>query len=251
MTPSANANGNPLMPPQRREPQVYNASGTDLDSNFKAILDRYYLNNIPPTYLGGSKTNAIRIGAGGDMSFLGTATVWDDLRVEPTVRSSGKKAPAYAVYKSGIYAYEFDNAVLASEKEVNFKMQLPHGWKTASTLSIHVHWIAKATTSAGHKVRWGLEYTKANINGVFGATATIYADTPEAPPSTTPTVDTHYLTDLPDISMAGNTLSCFLLCRLFRNSSDAADTYTNSAYLIGIDAHVEMDSFGSSAELTK
>lgn len=175
----------------------------------------------------------------------GTATTWDDLRVEPTVRGTGTKIPAYAAYKSGIYAYEFGNEVVALEKEVNFKMQLPHSWKEESDLRIHIHWIAKSTTSAGQKVRWGLEYTIATINGVFGATNTIYSDTPENPPSTTPTADTHYLTTFTPIEMTGNLISTFVLGRIFRNSSDAADTYTDSAFLIGIDAHVEINTAGS------
>lgn len=176
---------------------------------------------------------------------LDQATVWDDLRVEPTVRGTGAKAPSYVAYKGGIYAYEFDNALLAAEKEVNFKMQMPHSYKEGTNLRLHVHWVAKSTTNPDEKVRWGFEYTIANINGVFGDTNTIYSDTPENPPSTTPTADTHYLTAFAPVSMTNNLISTFILGRIFRNSSDAADTYTDSVYLIGIDAHVEINTAGS------
>lgn len=199
----------------------------------------------------GNDTDYVKIDVNGELTLNGGATVWDDLRVEPTVRGTGAKAPSYVAYKSGIYAYEFDNAALASEKEVNFKMQMPHSWKEGSAYKLHVHWVAKSTTSADQKVRWGFEYTTADINGVFGATTTIYADTPENPPSTTPTADTHYLTKFADIDMTGKKISTFILGRLFRNSSDAGDSYTDSAYMIGIDTHIEINSLGSKEIFTK
>jgi hypothetical protein len=177
-----------------------------------------------------------------------SGTWFDDLRIEPTARGTGPKIPSYSSMIGGIYAYEFDDTVLASEKEINFKMQLPYGWKTASAIHLHLHWVAKSTTSAGQKVRWGLEYTKANINGVFGATTTIYATDPVNPPSTTPTAMTHYLTEFADIDMSTGTISNLILGRIFRNSSDVLDTYTDSAYLIGIDAHIEYQTLGSASE---
>jgi hypothetical protein len=106
------------------------------------------------------------------------------------------------------------------------------------------------TSTSNNNPSTVLEYTKANINGVFGATTTIYATDPVNPPSTTPTTMTHYLTDFAYIDMTGGTLSNFILCRIFRNSSDAADTYTDSAYVVGVDAHVEFSKLGSDSEFT-
>lgn len=185
---------------------------------------------------------------GGKFKANGTATWFDDLRVEPTVHSSVSKAPVYTAMLGGIYAYLFDNAAVSSEKEVNFKLQTPHGWLPGSPIHLHLHWVAATTGSAGQKVRWGLESTKANINGVFGATSTTYAIDPVNPPSTTPTAMTHYLTEFSDIDMTGGTLSNMILARVFRNSSHADDTYTGNVYLIAIDAHVEMYQLGSNDE---
>ena len=188
---------------------------------------------------------------------IGQATVFEDLRVEPTVRSTGAKAPSYTNWTpggsaSGLYFYLFDNAAVSSEKEVNFKLQLPHGKLLDSAIHLHVHWTPTATGSAGDKVRWGLEYTKANPNGVFGAVgAYIYATDPIDAPSTTPTAHTHYITEFADIDMTGDALSTILVCRLFRNSSDAADSFAGDVGLLYIDAHIEMNTFGSKEEYTK
>ena len=189
--------------------------------------------------------------ATGNVRLMGDATAWEDLRVEPNARTTGAKAPTFTNYKNGVYLYYFDNALAAAEKEIFFNMQMPHAWLLESDIHIHVHWIAITTGSADEKVRWGLEYTKANVNSVFGATDTIYAEDPEDPPSTTPTADTHYLSEFSAIDMTGDELSTVLICRLFRNSSHANDTYGGTAGLLYIDAHYQVDSFGSDEELVK
>lgn len=185
-------------------------------------------------------------------------TWFDDIRVEPTVMGTGTKSPVYTVWTpsggsaSGLYFYLFDNAIAIQEKEVNFKLQMPHGKLLGSVIHLHVHWMPTSTGSAGDKVRWGLEYSKANPNGVFAAPgAFIYATDPINPPSTTPTQDTHYITEFTDINMTGDALSTILMCRLFRNSSDAADTFAGDVGLLYIDAHVEMTKLGSDSEYTQ
>lgn len=198
-------------------------------------------------WLGGT-TNGLKISKGGKLRAYGTATWWDDLRVEPTVRGSGTKVPSYTAIVGGIYAYAFDNAVLASEKEVNFKMQMPHGWVQDTPIKLHLHWLPTTTGAAGEKVRWGFEYTVAAINSTFAAPTTIYATDPANPPSTTPTAMTHYLTPFAEVTTSGTGLSTMVLGRIFRNSSDAADTYGGTAYLLGIDAHIQMAQFGSNDE---
>lgn len=200
----------------------------------------------------GSSVSYTQIDADGTLTLVGAATAWDDLRVEPTVRGAGTKVPSYTAWKGGLFAYAFDNAVLASEKEINFKIQMPHAWAAGTNIHIHIHWTPSATGSATEKVEWGLEYNLANVNGTFSSTnTTITASDPVNPPSTTPTVDTHYLTEFAEIDMTGYSLSTFVLGRLYRASSSTGDTYTGTAYLIGIDAHYQIDSFGSRDELSK
>lgn len=151
----------------------------------------------------GNTTSYVQTSPTGQMTFAGSATYFDDLRVEPTVRGTGGKVPAYSAYKGGIYVYIFDNAALAAEKEVNFKMQLPHGWLEQSAVHLHIHWTPIVTGNLNDKVRWGLEYTVARIGGTFNSPGAIrYADTPVNPPSATPTADVHYLTEFADIDMA-------------------------------------------------
>ena len=203
----------------------------------------------------GSKDNYTDFNREGHQTMVGTAKPWDDLRVEPIARG-GTNAPTYEKWfdngagSRGVFVYSFLNAVLASEDEVFFNMQMPHGWD-GGPIHMHVHWITK-TSEANAKVRWGLEYTWTDIGQVFGNTKLDYQSTDVAG-NTGVTVYTHYLTEFTDItpSATQDGLSSILICRLWRNSSHADDTYTGDAGLLYIDAYYQMNSLGSTDELSK
>jgi len=197
-------------------------------------------------YLGGV-TNGIKIEKGGELTLIGTATRWNDLRVEPVVRTTGVKAPTFTAYKTNVYLYDFDDAVLASEKEVFFTVQLPHDWKEGSTIYPHVHWIPRTAGTAGHVALWVMDFTMADIGSAFGATTQISGTTLVGGGAIT-TADAHLITPLASIGMSGQNISTVLVCRLYRHSSDASDTYTGTAGLLYVDFHYEIDTIGGSKE---
>jgi hypothetical protein len=200
-------------------------------------------------YLGGD-TNAVKITKGGELTLIGSATRWEDLRTEITVRSTGQKAPILAAWLNGLYLYEFDDAAVASEKEVFFAIQMPHAWKEGSTIFPHVHWTNKTAGSAGQVARWGLEYTIAKPSAVFGSTTTIYGETLGSGVITS--ANSHLITPIgAGIDMTGTTLSTMIVGRLFRNSSHVNDNYAGIGGGLSFDIHYEVDSFGSSVEYTK
>lgn len=186
-------------------------------------------------------------------------TAWDDLRIEPVARTSGTNSPAFEQWftngagSRGVYLYSFDDAVVASEKELHFTQQMPHSW-AGTGIYIHVHWIGnlKQDTAAP---RWGLEYTWADINTVFGNTGIIYA-TGMVGGDVNITDFKHYVTSfaVQNPTASQNDISSVLIGRIFRNSSNAADTYTtagNKCGLLYIDTHYEINSIGSREEFTK
>lgn len=70
-------------------------------------------------YLGGS-TNGIKINKGGELTLIGTATVWEDLRVEPITRTTGTKAPIFANWFGGIYdSRSLQNALWNKQRLAN------------------------------------------------------------------------------------------------------------------------------------
>jgi hypothetical protein len=151
----------------------------------------------------------------------------------------------------GVYLYSFDNAIAASEKEVFFTMQMPHAWN-GGAIHMHVHWVP-ATTENNTDVIWGLEYIWKDIGEVFGDTVIIPSSTTLFPDDANITAGKHYISSFAGI-VPGTTadgLSSILIGRLFRNSSNASDTYTDKVGLLYIDAHYQINSIGSNDEYTK
>jgi hypothetical protein len=205
----------------------------------------------------GDSSNYTRFDLTGHQTMAGNAKPWNDIRIEPVARTTGNYAPTFQQYLTsgsssrGVYLYSFDDAEISQEKEIFFTMQMPHDWDN-STIHMHVHWIGTPTQATASKIRWGLEYSWAETNAVYPNTLTIYADTVIGG-DTAVTLNKHYLTEFADItpSAAQDGLSSIFIGRLFRNSSDNADTYTGKAGLLYIDAHYQMNSIGSDQELIK
>ena len=169
---------------------------------------------------------------------------WTDVRVagSQTKSGSGLKAPGYDKFRDngagsdGVYSYAFDKA---SEEEVLFEVQVPHGLKPGTELRPHVHWSPGASTNTG-KVRWGLEYTIANVYDVMPVTKIIYADDVGSG-----VAYKHQLAAFAPITGSW-TESLMMECRLFRNATDATnDTFDADAFLLEFDLHYDQDKLGT------
>ena len=130
-------------------------------------------------------------------------------------------------------------------------MQMPHAWN-GGAISMHIHWIPFATENNTDLI-WGLEYTWKSIGQVFGNTSITTSSTTLYPNDANITVNKHYISEFTDIvpDTTNNGLSTILIGRVFRNSSNASDTYTNKAGLLYIDAHYQLNSLGSTDEYSK
>lgn len=244
-------------------PSDWNAAHTvsivnaDVSATAAIAETKLALTNVHPS---GASTHYTGFESDGTLVMHGNATVWEDLRVEPTVRGTGQNNPAFEKYLDnstnnsiGVYLYSFPDEAANSENEVYFSMQMPHQW-ASTPIYIHVHWIG-STSDTTAAPRWGLEYAWVNIGGTYTDSTIIYAVT-KFPVDADVTALKHYLTQFAaiDPSTTANGLSSVLIGRLFRNSSDAADTYNvggNKCGLLYIDAHYEADTLGSRSELAK
>lgn len=196
----------------------------------------------------------------GSLEFVGTATAWEDLRVEPTARTTGANAPTFEKWlddsagtSRGAFLYSFDDATAGSEKELFFVMQMPHAW-AGTSIYLHVHWIG-AVDDTTAEPRWGLEYAWRDIGEVFGDTTIIYAAT-KTPTDANVTAFKHYLTAFSAIAPGATAdgISSVFVGRLFRDSANVADTYNATGAkcgLLAIDAHYEINTIGSRSEYIK
>jgi len=202
--------------------------------------------------LSGQAITALSLTLTGNDALSLQNTVWDDIRVPlSALKVDGTKPPVFSQMVDdaggtsiGVYSYFFeDQGVVGNEQMVHFAVQMPHNW-AHTNLHPHVHWFPP-DTNAG-VVRWGLEYSFQQIDSVFPDTTTIYAN------ATSPGVALqHTLSEFTEIAPPSLDpgVSAMMICRLFRNSSNAGvDTYGSSAGLLEIDFHYEINSLGSRAE---
>ena len=205
-------------------------------------------NGLLPKAKIGQGDNYITIDADGNLTLVGGATVWDDLRVPlSSIKRLGFSDPDWVQFKDngaasvGVYALAFSEVV---DEEVFFSVQLPHAYKEGSAIKPHVHWAPSDGGAGG--VTWGLEYTWADIEGTFGNSTIITADD-----LTDEVSHKHHTADFADISGTGKGISSMLMCRLFRDISDANDNYGSDAFLLEIDFHYEIDAMGSKEAVSK
>lgn len=110
------------------------------------------------------------------------------------------------------------------------------------------HQHSRGVAENGRTVAWKLDYSWANINGVFGASANIdMTDTCDG-------VDHKHLMT-PDIIISGvdKHISSMLVCRIYRDAGDtwAGTTAAQSPAILEIDFHVPMDTQGSETHSLK
>jgi hypothetical protein len=213
----------------------------------------------PCVFGDGGSTNYTKFDDTGHQTMEGTAQPWDDLRVEPTVRAAAEAGvPAFEKYfddsagtSKGVWLYSFtDESVAGNEKEIFFTAQLPHSWNSGQ-IKIHVHFTPAATVNSSDII-WGLEYCWKEPGATFGDTVIVTSSTTLVPDDANITAGKHYIATFSGITpdSTQDDLSSILICRLFRNSSAAGDTYTNKVGLLYVDIHYQMARLGSNDEYT-
>jgi hypothetical protein len=196
----------------------------------------------------------------GTVVFKGRATVWDDLMVYPDATGrGGSKAPVWGgadadPFKTngsgsqGVFLWMFSSS---TEQEVYFTIQIPHSYKVGSAIYPHVHWTTASGTPSGTNVVWGLEYTVKAIGGNFTNTSIIYATSIIGAVGTPTGTGQHLINSFSSMDGTGLGISTVLVCRLFRATGHANDTFSNEVGLLGFDVHYEKDTEGSRNEFSK
>ncbi len=221
-----------------------NAAGT-------VSVERMTIDNAGVTKIGDIVGgNNTKVETDGTLVFEGNAEVWDDLRVSVDKGSSSATLGYSPGESSGGQIWYFRDG--AGLETLSFQAQLPHGYKEGTNIYPHLHW-TPFTTKSGN-VEWNLDYTWVNYDGT----------TPQVFPSTTTntvvvtgpfTQRTHLITALTvgnvGLNGTGKKISSILICRLWRNSSNSADTYGDDAGLLSLDFHYQIDTVGSRETFTK
>jgi hypothetical protein len=169
---------------------------------------------------------------------------WKDLLAEPHTHASASKDPAESAITGTFYkALEFDNAIVALEKEVYPAFHFGHDYMMGTRAYMHIHWLTNSTST--NAVRWGLQFSaaKGHQQQAFftesGGSTTVYINQ-----SGTGTAYMHMIAEVSDadaIPAANLEPDTVVLARVWRNSSDAADTLAASVWVPYIDLHYLAD----------
>ncbi len=160
---------------------------------------------------------------------------FQDLRIPATaVRLSGVKPPLLTQYKGGL-VLEFEDKAAPNEQLVYFDLQIPDGWKEGTEIHVHIHWVPE--TNATGAVGWRLTTSWANVGDDFPAESTA-----DRTVTINNQADNHIRSALVTLVDTSKLSSSMVLGSLMRLSD--TDTYADSAYLVEIDFHMEIDKPG-------
>lgn len=236
---------------------IYNTATAGAAPN--NITPGYYYNAGTPAVPSWSRvmntdlTNGMSFQNDGSPILNGNSTNFTDLVINPaTARNSGSTTPDWADFVPDIPTYLFDPS---RQEAIAFQVQLPHNYKEGTKIYPHIHW-APMTTAGTSRATWVLVYQWVNLNGNFEVTSTsvsgflVVGD--GASPSVSLASKQHTITEMGSgIIGTGKTISSILMCRLYRDGTNATDNYTGDAALLSIDFHYEIDTFGSREQFIK
>lgn len=193
--------------------------------------------------VGADVTNNVTLNVTNGIVLNGTATVWKDVffPMAPP-KTTGEGNPTLVTWNTPLRGYAF-----AVNDVHDFDPQeFPHdGKQGATTGSWHIHWISRTDVAATRGVKWQLEYSFIDINGVFQAPTTISVDVTVA----ANTADkTHLITTLGTFTTPN--IGAQFFCRLTRIASATTAPATNPV-VIGVHFHYELDTMGSQNITTK
>jgi len=190
----------------------------------------------------------LHITTGAEKTLVLDTPVYDDLRITPAgFDRAGVNDPSLVSYKPGgsgiaTFLYEFQLNDIAY-----FTVQLPHGYKQGTDITAHIHWTpgTRGNEEKGATVGWKVDYSWANIDGTFGAMATVsLSDACDG------TDHKHQMTRSATITGTGKNISSMLICNVKRTDTGTDDTWAGTAsgslpMLLEIDFHYQIDTIGS------
>lgn len=168
------------------------------------------------------------------------ATVFDDL-MPTALHGKGASIPIVTSYRGNLATFAFKGS--GPVEELFFNVHFTHGIKAGSTPTFHVHWASNAASPSGN-VKWNIDYSLAKGYGVDTHPAETTVSTVQA----SSVQYQHEITDDDDMGIvtAGDLEpDSVAVCRLWRDSGDAADTSPDDAFMFRVDLHVERDKVGT------
>lgn len=132
----------------------------------------------------------------------------------------------------------------AAVNELSGTIEMQHDWAEGTDIVFHLHWMPE-DTGAGD-IKWFLDYSIQDVNGVFSAPTTVSLVVAAGGVAWK-----HKLSSYSSISLANAKIGSIMCFRVYRNGGDVADTYAGYAILMQAGIHYLCDTNGSRAITTK
>nr|DAR57089.1 MAG TPA: hypothetical protein [Caudoviricetes sp.] len=194
--------------------------------------------------------NGNRVIVGSRVS-VSTGVNYEDTQVPTTTQRTGTVAPTLTTGFRGNASFQQLLFVNTQADEVQFTVQMPHAWRTGSTVYPHVHFCPAVNIADGsYAVKFILEYYWANINVQYGADAGSFAMTKTFTVASNDHIWKHMLaTNSAGLTVSAG-ISSIIVCRLYRDNT-VGSNYGQSVAMLGFDIHFDKDSIGSDEESSK
>lgn len=189
----------------------------------------------------GGSGGSFKVANNGHITLFGTATVWEDDNIDPTMLTGGGNLPNQINFASTtIPIASFANA---TTDQVSACREIPHQCKLGSSIYFHSH-VYPTTTDTG-TLRLGLEYFFTLEGVAVTSSTTIYAESAMSGTAWAKKSVTFNSITIP------NELGSQFHFRFFRDGTHVNDTFTGDAAISTIGYHYELDSLGSNDILIK
>lgn len=178
---------------------------------------------------------------------------WDDLRHPlTTVKLGPANPPQFIKFRddgagsNGVYTFAFEDEAVNPDQAF-LTSQGPHGWlEGQSDVCLHFHYGPEDATTCNY--RFCFEYAVADIGEAWPANSTIICTTFASSEDNT----LHSVQEIGDIDMTGFKISWVLHGRLYRDSTNAADTCDGKDLIVHTeDFHIRLTRPGSRTETTQ
>lgn len=203
--------------------------------------------SVPDVRLGDRAANHVKVDDNGDMSFEGTATVWNDIYFPMSSgRIGGANQPTWAAFQGNTMEYTF---------AINDYIHLPtqeiaHSYKEGSDICLHVHIVLDGSDVGDTIVNYEIEYTIGDIDEtMLGAAIETSGDYT----ITGGTADrTHLFIEIHDIDGTNLKVQAALKIRFRRIALvGGGNAPSNDPFVLMVGAHIEEDTVGSRTEQAK
>lgn len=216
---------------------TYIAAGNTItrDVIFETLVNGAYTSSNPTAIsLTGSAVVSVMPTTKGLLTHDSTWNTLYPTNITPTV---GYTAPGNATITGNIQTPVFDSSVVES---LGMIFVIPNDIQPNSYLYPVIHW-DPTTTNAG-TVRWGIEYTKANVAAdSFTSVNTLYVEQ-----ASSLVIGKHQAIEFADVDkIPSSDPESVILMRVFRDASHVNDTYASDVGLLTVGLRYQSTMLGS------